>query len=137
MKQDALVIQGGKVARIMVFRNSACTGDCEGCQGCEGGRPLYADAQNMIGAEKGQSVVVETETNVVMLSAALVYLLPLAVFLAVYFIVQGLGAGNTATILCSSAGCALSFLAAKFYNRKRADKPACTIVDIKGTGGVE
>ena len=121
----------------MVLRNAACTGDCEGCGGCEGGRPLYVDAQNAIGAEKGQSVIVETATHVVMLSASLVYLLPLAVFLVVYFVVQSFGVGNTVTVLCAAAGFLFSFFAAKFYNRKRADKPACTIVDIRETGGLE
>lgn len=137
LRQDALVIHGGKIARVMVLRSSACTGDCEGCGFCEEGRPLYADAYNAVRAEEGQSVVVETATNVVMTSAVLVYLLPLAVFLATYFIVQALGAGNTVCVLCAIAGYAASFLIARFYNRRRSDKPACTIVDIKETGGME
>lgn len=137
MKQDALVIHGGKIARVMVLRSSACTGDCEGCGFCEAGRPLYVDAYNAVRAEEGQSVVVETATNVVITSAVLIYLLPLAVFLAIYFIVQALGAGNTASVFCAAIGCAASFLLAKLYNRKRSDKPACTIVDIRETGGLE
>ncbi len=132
-----MVVHGGKVARIMVLRSSACTGDCEGCGFCEEGRPLYADAYNAARAEEGQRVVVETATNVVMTSAVLVYLLPLAVFLAVYFIVQALGGAGTASVICALAGYAASFLAARFYNKKRSDKPACTIVDIMGTGGLE
>ena len=131
------MVHGGKIARVMVLRGSACTGDCEGCGFCEEGRPLYADAYNAVRAEEGQSVVVETATNIVMTSAVLVYLLPLAVFLATYFIVQALGANNTASVLCAAAGYAASFLLARLYNRKRADKPACTIVDIKETGGLE
>ncbi len=102
-----------------------------------GGPSLYADAYNAVRAEEGQFVVVETATNVVMTSAVLVYLLPLAVFLATYFIVQALGAGNTACVLCAIAGYAASFLIARFYNRRQSDKPACTIVDIKETGGME
>lgn len=137
LKQDALVIHGGKVARIMVLRSSACTGDCEGCGFCEAGSPLYADAYNAVRAEEGQAVVVETATNVVMISAVLVYLLPLAAFLTVYFLAQALGAENTAAVVCALIGWAAAFFAAKYYNKKRSDQPACTIVEIKETGELE
>ena len=133
MRQEALVIHGGKIARIMVLRGSACTGDCEACGFCEAGRPLYADAYNAARAEEGQKVVVETATNVVMTSAVLVYLLPLVGFLTVYFLAQAVGAENTVSVLCALIGWAAAFAGAKVYNKKRADKPACTIVDVMDT----
>ena len=135
MKQEAKVVRGGTIARVMVLRSSACTGDCEGCGFCEAGQPLYVDAYNPSGAQGGQTVVVETETNTVMLSAVLVYLLPLIVFLVVYFAVQAIGTGEHVPIACASGSFVLSFLVARGYNKKKTGQPACTIVEIRDNGG--
>ncbi len=132
-----MVIRGGKVARIMVQRGAACTGDCEGCGFCAEGRSLYVDAYNPARAEEGQTVIVETATNIVMTAAVLVYLLPLVVFLTAYFAMQAFGAENTWSVICALAGCAASFLVARYYNKKCLDKPSCTIVDVKENRGLK
>lgn len=130
-----MVIRGGRIARVMVRRMSACSGDCENCGFCEEGRPVYTEAYNDIQAAEGQSVVIETETRVVLLSALLVYLLPLAVFLAGYLIARESGVSDLLSLLCAAAAAAASFAGAKFFDRKRAGKPQCTIVAICEDGG--
>jgi positive regulator of sigma E activity len=131
MRQDAYVLRGGQIARVLVQRVSACTGECRTCGACEEKRPLYADAYNPVSAGAGDSVVVETDTNVILYSAALVYLLPIALFIAAYFTAQGFGAKGWLCILSGAAGYALSLAAAKAYNRRRGDKPQCTIISVK------
>ncbi len=131
MRQEALVLEGGETARVMVLRSSACTGDCGSCGGCHEAKPIYADARNAIGAEKGQAVYVETETGVVMISAVLVYLLPLGLFLAGYFIAQALGASGPFPAVCALGAAVLGFFGAKRYDRKRAGQPACAIVAFR------
>lgn len=121
----------------MVRRETACTGDCEGCGLCAEGRPLYADAYNLAQAKEGQTVIVETATNMVMTAVVLVYLLPLVVFLAVYFVMQAFGAENVLSVICALAGCAASFFAARYYNQKCMGKPSCTIVDVKENRGLK
>ena len=135
MRQEALVTEDGKIARVLVMRAPACTGECEGCGGCSEARPLRVDARNDINAKKGQYVTVETDTGSVLRAAALVYLLPLAVFLIAYFAAQALGAGPALTALCAAAAAVLSFLFARRFDRKQAGKPVCAIVAIREDGG--
>ena len=131
MRQEALVIEGGRQARVMVMRTSACTGDCGHCGGCDTPRPLYADADNEIGAEKGQTVYVETSTAVVLFSAVLVYLLPLVLFLCGYFALKALGLSERAAVVCAVIPALISLLSAGYYNKKRSAHPACTIVAVR------
>lgn len=128
LRQEALVVEEGETARVLVMRSSACTGDCKSCGGCREERPVYADADNPIGARRGETVYVETATGVVLLSAVLVYLLPLVLFLIVYFIAQNLGAARSVSALIAAGAAVVSLTGAKYYNGKRAEKPACTIV---------
>lgn len=137
MKQEALVISGGETARVLVMRVSACTGDCHDCGGCAEQKPLYADAENPLGAGPGDYVTLETDTGTVLLSAVLVYFLPLLCFFLLYFLVQSLGAGGVLSGLAAAAGFLAAFLLARHYDRKRAGKPVCTIVDIRERGSQE
>lgn len=130
MRQDALVIAGGEIARIMVIRESACSGNCEACGVCESGKPVFGTAYNTAGAQAGERVIIETRTAAVMLSAFLVYTLPLAVFIAAYLIAGNLGTSDTTAALLSAVCAAASFSAALIYNKRNKGKPACSIVDI-------
>lgn len=88
MKQIATVsrlLEDGR-AEIVVARQSACAHDCHECAGCGGTpAPIRAVADNPIGAREGQKVVVESSTKRILGAVVLVYLLPLALFLAAYF----------------------------------------------------
>lgn len=72
-------------AEISVPRKSACGHDCEECAGCGiSGALVYAKALNPIGALPGQKVMVESSTKNLLGIMALVYLIPVALFLAGY-----------------------------------------------------
>ena len=74
-------------AEISVPRKSACGHDCEECAGCGvSGASVYARAANPIGARPGQKVVVESSTKKMLRIVALVYLIPVVLFLAGYVI---------------------------------------------------
>lgn len=72
-------------ALISVPRKTACAHDCAECAGCGvTGAAVRARALNPIGAEPGQQVVVQSSTRHMLGVVAIVYLIPVALFLAGY-----------------------------------------------------
>ena len=87
MTQIATVetLLAGDYAVISVPRKSACGHDCEECAGCGvTGTAVEARAANPIGAEPGQKVVVQSDTQKMLGIVAMVYLIPVVLFLACY-----------------------------------------------------
>lgn len=97
-------------------RRSACSGDCHQCGGCGAAREtITVSAENLIGAGIGDDVIVETATGTVLKAAAVVYLLPIALFFAGYFLGEALRFFPGVM----GAGCfALGILPAVWMNRK-------------------
>ena len=123
MQQRATVTQllpDGR-AELTVRRKSACSGDCGHCGGCGAvGQTLCLTAENPIGAQPGDLVLVESAPAVVLKAAALVYLLPLVTFLAAYLAAMPLGAWAAAF---GFGGFALGLVPAFAYNRRMKKRP--------------
>lgn len=74
-------------AQVVHVRQSACSGDCHQCAGCGAAQEtLILTAQNPIGAAAGDVVMVESASSPVLKAAAVVYILPLFLFFAGYFV---------------------------------------------------
>ena len=72
-------------AQVACLRQSACSGDCHKCSGCGAvEQTMLFTAQNPIGAKPGDLVRVESATGPVLQAAAVLYLLPLVLFVAGY-----------------------------------------------------
>ena len=85
MTAQAIVVSlfKGGTAKIRVTRETACGGVCGSCHGCgEAQKLIEATALNEIGACPGDRVTVESGTGRTLGLAALVYLLPVVLFLA-------------------------------------------------------
>ena len=114
-------------AQVLCLRHSACSGDCHKCSGCGAvEQKMLFTAQNPIGAKPGDTVRVRTQSGPVLMGAAILYLMPLALFMVGYLICltwhwEFLG---------GLAGFALGVLLAVIYDRKVAkkNKPQYTIV---------
>lgn len=82
-------------AQVVHIRQSACSGDCHKCSGCGAAQEtLVLTAQNPIGARSGELVKIRSASAPVLGAAAVLYLLPLALFFVGYLIkawVGGLG----------------------------------------------
>lgn len=79
-------------AEISVPRKTACGHDCEECAGCGvTGAAVRTRALNPIGAKPGEKVVVESDTGKMMRIILLVYLTPMVLFMAGYFLTWFLG----------------------------------------------
>ena len=114
------ILPDGRAA-LAVQRESACSGDCHHCGGCGTvGQTLRVTAENPVGAQKGDVVYVGSESAPVLWAAALVYSLPLAMFLAGYLLSMRLGAWAAAI---GAAVFLAGLLPAFFYNRRVKKQP--------------
>lgn len=107
-------------AQVLLIRESACSGDCHKCSGCGAAKEtLLLTAQNPIGAKPGDMVVIHSRSGPVLAAAAMLYLLPLVLFLTLYLVGEHLwGRGP----LMSAVGFALGIVGAVMYDRLVAKK---------------
>ena len=102
-------------AQVVLIRQSACSGDCHKCSGCGAAKETVVfTAKNPVDAKPGDLVKVETATGAVLRSAAVLYLLPLVLFLAGYIV--GVVLWNTGIWLALGAF-ALSIVLIVAYDR--------------------
>ena len=74
-------------AQVACLRQSACSGDCHKCSGCGAvEQTMIFTARNPIGARPGDTVTVESATGPVLKAAAMLYMLPLVLFIAGYLV---------------------------------------------------
>ena len=83
-------------AQVLHTRQSACSGDCHKCSGCGAAQEkILITANNPIGAQPGDMVILQSQTGPVLAAAAVLYMLPLVLFFVGYALVAMLG-GNGA-----------------------------------------
>ena len=83
-------------AQVLHTRQSACSGDCHKCSGCGAAQEkILITANNPIGAQPGDMVILQSQTGPVLAAAAVLYMLPLVLFFIGYALVAMLG-GNGA-----------------------------------------
>ena len=115
MKQKVMVLStSGNMARVSYHRPTACHGDCSKCAGGCGSMAAKEEiivlVENLIGAKNGDSVYIEGETKKVAWAIVLVYVIPVVLFLAGYFLGQQWGHGNLIGVLGFFLGLALAVL---------------------------
>lgn len=111
---------------VFVRRESACSGDCHKCSGCGAqAQQVFVRAENAIGAQPGDKVVVTSQTRQVLPAIFVVYILPLVLMLLGYF--AGLALKLSAGVL-ACAGFALGVAAIVAYDRLIARRRGVTYV---------
>ena len=114
-------------AQVLCLRQSACSGDCHKCSGCGAvEQKLLITAQNPIGARPGEKVRLRSDSGPVLLGAAILYLMPVVLFMTGYLLLYTRKLG----MLGGLAGFLAGVLLAVVYDRKVAKKkkPQYTIV---------
>lgn len=89
MKQTVKVLtcDSNGTAQVACLRQSACSGDCHKCAGCGAvEQTMIFAARNPIGARPGNFVIVESATAPLLKAAAVLYMLPLVLFIAGYLL---------------------------------------------------
>ncbi len=106
------------MAEVIRVRESACSGDCHKCSGCGAAKQtMLLKAKNPIGARTGDMVVVTSESRTVLKAAAVLYLVPLVLFLTGYILGQSLWQRG---FFAGLAGLVLGIALIKVYDRKLA-----------------
>ena len=123
MKQKVMVLStSGNMARVPYRRPTACHGDCSKCAGGCGSmaakEEIIVSAENLIGAKTGDSVYIEGETKKVAWAIVLVYVIPVVLFLAGYFLGQQWGYGNLIGVLGFFLGLALAVLESRRQKKR-------------------
>ena len=90
MQQTATVTKllPGNKAELTVHRQTACGHDCTKCGGCGElvTKPIVVIANNSIGADIGDCVMITGSSKQVLGLAAIVYLVPFVLFFVLYAI---------------------------------------------------
>ena len=116
-------------AQVVCVRESACSGDCHKCSGCGAAKEvILLTADNPIGAETGDLVNLRSETGPVLKAAAMLYMMPLALFFAGYALAAVLDLSGA---LVGCLAFALSVVLIVVYDR-RMEKKDNTIYTITG-----
>ena len=119
-------------AEISVARQSACAHDCAECAGCGvTGVSIQARAANPIGAEPGDRVVVRSDTKKLLRIAALVYLLPMALFVAGYCLAALVTPLSAVRGAAAAAGFAAGLLPAFLYDRRARERGGLSFTIVR------
>ena len=106
-------------ADVILVRESACSGDCHKCSGCGAAKEaVLFEAENRIGARRGDLVKVESATGPVMKAAVVLYVIPLVLFFLGYY----LGTFVNMPTLCACLGFAAGIGLVVLYDRKVVKK---------------
>ena len=106
MTQDAVVTKllPNGMAEVAVARSTACGGNCGHCESCVFQSEIKTPARNRIGAKPGEKVIIASKSSTVFRAAALVYVLPLLLFLLGYVLAALSGAKEGLRIVFSFLG---------------------------------
>ena len=105
-------------AQVACRRKSICSGDCHKCAGCgAAAETVTVEADNPLGAEPGDRVIIRSSSKTVLAAAVVFYGLPVVLF----FLGWGLGelAGKLPGLL-GGLGFALGMGSALIYDRRIA-----------------
>jgi len=131
MTQTATVVRmiGQDMAEVVTVRQSACAHNCAECAGC-GTQPasITVKAQCPFDVSAGDKVEIYSD-NRVLGYAALVYLVPLVLFLGGYFAVPFLS--EALRYICAGAGFALGIALAVLCDRTVRRRNAVTYQIIR------
>ncbi len=106
-------------ATVFLQRESACSGDCHKCSGCGAAKEVMVfEAQNPIGAQRGDLVIIESKTGPVMKAVGIFYVLPLVLFFLGFWLGSYAGISVLAACMGFIGGIALTVV----YDRKIARK---------------
>lgn len=123
MKETGIVKSvDGEFCTCMTKRKSACGENCASCKAACSSREHTFVAKNKIGAEVGDTVVIEMPTKSVLKSAFLVYILPLLAFLLGFSYLFETGKSEIESALWGLVlGCAVWVLVSFYGKYKKAE----------------
>lgn len=119
------------MAEVVRLRGSACSGNCHQCAGCgANSQKILLRAHNPIGAKPGDMVKIQSDSSPILKAAAMLYVLPLVMFLAGYILGENLWGRGILVSLCAFG---LSMIPVRRIDRRLTGKMVYTITDLAGS----
>lgn len=108
-------------ATVLHIRESACSGDCHKCSGCGAAQQkMLLTVKNPVGAAPGDDVTIQGSSRIVLISAALFYLLPLIMFFIGYAVGMSLWtSGWQLSLIFVAISIGISFAFDRLYLKKQ------------------
>lgn len=133
MTQEAIVFRrlANNLAEVVVTRSTACGSNCGNCESCIFQSEIKTTARNLINAGPGQRVIIESQSSRIYGAALMVYILPMVLALAGYFIAYAMGAAEGLCILGTFLGLGLGAVILVVTQRRKMVKDPITF-DIIG-----
>lgn len=123
----------GKYATVEVQRTSACEGchkatdgGCSVCSMLGSDRKMAARARNTVGAAVGDIVMIESKTSRMLWYALLVFILPIVLCIAGWFIASAITESQGLRVLGAAIGFVATFIGVFVYS-KIIQKKSCDI----------
>lgn len=139
MLQEAIItkIRDDGLAEVVVERSGICGGDCDECNSCRYEKLMKTVVQNPIEARRGQHVYIEMPTSGVLKGAIYIYVIPLIMLFAGYFIGYFAKLSEGGCIATAFGGTLIGVLIAAVLSKrqhKKAPAPARVISVIHDQG---
>lgn len=115
------------MATVSVLRKEACA-HCAGRVVCGTAKTVSVAAKNPVDAQIGDTVTIETPTENVLGYAALVFLAPVILAVALYLIFSGIN--KTLSVVLPICGFVLPFFCALILDRKKREERTPVITEI-------
>ena len=124
MTQEGIVTKlfPNGMAEIAVTRMTACGGNCGSCESCMLQSEVKTLAKNLVSAQPGQRVLIESRSSAVFGALFLVYVMPLVFFLLGYGAASLAGLPEGLCILCSFIGLAFGALLLVLSQKRKKKK---------------
>ncbi len=116
-------------AKVRLYRQSSCGGECESCGGGCGGDAVIT-AENPLNAQKGDTVVLELPSGIALYAAFLVYVVPIIALAAGCVIGNKIFDTEPKMIIFALILMCLAFGAIVLYSKKRKKRYSVRIIDI-------
>ena len=120
MLQEAIITKtlDNGLAEVVVERSGICGGNCDECDGCRYDNLMKSTVENTINAHRGQHVMIETPTAGVVKGALAVYILPIVLLIAGYFIAAALSLGEGMCMLVAFVAAAIGVVIANILSKR-------------------
>lgn len=124
MTQDAIVIKSFEngLAEVLVARGTSCGEHCGSCSVCKYVGEIHTYAKNLIHAQPGDKVVIESKTSEVLGAAFMIYIIPMAIMVLAYMAAAAMGAGESVSVPVAFIAFAVSMGLVTLYQRARTKK---------------
>ena len=120
----------GAIAIVSVKRSTACGDSCATCSSQCNFRGNKITVGNRIGAMPGDLVAIEMKTSTVLKSAFLVYILPILVLFAGYFITEHKTGSETKSLITGLLAFGITFIFLVFWDKINKEKFMTSITKI-------